>query len=117
MMTPELSERFAEHRTHAEVSKLLHYAHWIPQTKGFTQRHLDEHWPGHTFNSLLDVWKAARILTYASGFGAVFSTSGLMREANDLRDFQRIHFNDRHEWAVERLDGSWTSSSRVRAWR
>lgn len=96
---------------------MLHYAHWIPQTKGFTQRHLDEHWPGHTFNSLLSVWKAARIATYASGLGAVVTSSGLMREANGLRDFRWIHFNNCQEWAVEWSDGSWTCSPRVRAWK
>lgn len=111
MKLPEHLARFAEHRTHAEVKKLLHHAHWIPQTKGFTQQHIDEHWSGNTFNSLLRVWKAAGIVTHVSGLGAVVTPSGVVGEANDLRDFRMIHFNNAQEWAVEWPDGSWTSSS------
>lgn len=99
---------FVEERSFDEVRTLLHYGHFIPRTKGFTTQHLDTHWPGHTFNWLVDLFTAAGLLTFVSPLGAVINESGLIRESNDLTDFRRILFNDMTDWAVEWTDGSWT---------
>lgn len=109
-MTPEHLARFAEQRTSVEVKKLLRYANFIPQIRGYTQEYVDEYWPGHTFGSLVEVLKAAEVLTFVSGLGAVFTPSGKVSDANDLREFRQFHFTNVQEWAVEWPDGSWTSS-------
>lgn len=77
--------------------------------RGLTAAYVDEHWPGHAFPELLYLFRAAGLLTYASSLGAVITRDeGLVRKANDLKEFHRLLFNDINDWAVEWPDGSWT---------
>ncbi|WP_309969454.1 hypothetical protein [Aeromicrobium panaciterrae] len=101
-------DTFAEDRSFDEVQSLLHYAHFIPRTRGFTTQHVDTHWPGHTFNGLVELFTSAGLLTLVSPLGALIHESGGVQEGNDLTNFRRILFNDMIEWAVEWPDGSWT---------
>lgn len=103
------TRRFAEDRSPDEVKELLHYAHFIPQSRGFTKTHVDTYWPGHTFPELLYVLRAAGLVTFVSSLGATITKdSGLVRKGNDLKEFRRLLFNDIDDWAVEWPDGSWT---------
>lgn len=50
------------HLTRAEIDRVLHYTHWIPNLKGFTGPFLAEHHPGWSLNRLVDVFKRSRVL-------------------------------------------------------
>ena len=54
-------ERFEMHLTRAQVDRVLHYTHWIPNTRGFTKKFLDEHYPGWTLAAFIGVFDAADI--------------------------------------------------------
>ncbi len=49
------------HLTRAHVDYVLHYTHWIPIGRGFTQQMLAEYYPGWTLGSLIAVFDAAGI--------------------------------------------------------
>jgi hypothetical protein len=47
--------------TRAHVDKVLHYTHWIPMSKGFTQQFLARNYPGWTLGSLVGLFDKAGI--------------------------------------------------------
>lgn len=84
-----------------ELARLLHHGHWIPVTRGLTQRYVDEHFPGWTWNGLLDVWEAA---------GVVHRREGAQHPTlivDCLLD--RIHFDGPEDFTVVWIDGSVTT--------
>jgi hypothetical protein len=49
------------HLTRAHVDYVLHYTHWIPIGRGFTQQMLAKYYPGWTLGGLIAVFDAAKI--------------------------------------------------------
>ena len=49
------------HLTRAHVDYVLHYTHWIPISRGFTQQMLAKYYPGFTLGGLIAVFDAAGI--------------------------------------------------------
>lgn len=98
---------YLEHRTGAEMQRLLHHGHWIPVHRGDTAAHVARHFPGWCWNDLLAVCKAAGIV---DGLG----TGGPLRCAPHVLAF---HFTDTARFAVEWDDGSVTVSGRGAAGR
>lgn len=92
-------ERFVEHRTGAQIDALLHYGHSNPMSRGLTKEHVDEHFPGWTWGTLLDVLKAADVFIGRGG-----------APPRCRPTVKAIHFTDPRRWAVEWLDGTVTAS-------
>jgi len=76
-----------------DIDKVLHYTHWIPNTRGITQRFFDEHYPGESLSGFMSVFRAAGILL-DDGRGAPFAGRCHWR----LRHF---YFTDPTHWAVD----------------
>ena len=91
---------YGEHRTGLQMDRLLHHGHVIPVTRGFTRDHVDQHFPGWTWNDLLEVCRAADLLAPDRPRGAPFAC----RE-----QVKAVHFNSPRSLAVEWLDGTVTS--------
>ena len=67
MTTDVDTSQFAEHRTREELNSLLHFGHIIPVSKGWTKKHVDSHFPGWTWNQLIDICMAAQIVVRRGG--------------------------------------------------
>ena len=84
---------YAESRTGEEISRLLHYGHIIPVRRGLTADYVDRHFPGWTWNALMDVWRAA---------GIVVRTPGGIPDCDPR--VRAVHFTDAEhvhvEWAA-----------------
>lgn len=91
---------YTEHRTGAEIDRLLHHGHWIPVTKGFTQRYVDEHFPGWSWNDLMAIWRAAGIVVRPAG-GAPLQCDERVAA---------MHFSGPGNWLIEWRDGAVTTS-------
>ena len=52
---------FAHHFSREQVAKILRYTHWIPGSRGLTQKMMAADFPGHSFNNLLEVFHVAGI--------------------------------------------------------
>lgn len=88
---------YREVRTREQLAQLLHYGFHIPMARGFTRRHVDEHYPGWTWNSLL------RIL---SGAGVVVVDPGSPLRCHER--VVRVHFDSEEAWLVEWDDSTTT---------
>lgn len=82
-------ENFAERRTGEEIVALLGYGHPIPVGRGWTRQYVEEHFPGWTWNSLMEVWREALP-------GARINA---MRETADR--IEMIHFSGPTSWVIE----------------
>lgn len=88
---------YTEHRTGAQIARLLHYGHIIPISRGFTEEHVNENYPGWTWNELSSIMQSAGVVINRGGAPA---TCELTMKA--------IHFTDAEHWAVEWLSGEVT---------
>lgn len=52
---------FAHHFSREQVAKILRYTHWIPASRGLTQKMMETDFPGHSFNELLEIFHVAGI--------------------------------------------------------
>jgi hypothetical protein len=86
---------FGTHRTREELNQLLRYGHVIPVSKGLTAKYVAEHYPGWTWNSLVEVFKAA----------GIFEGRGGSPPKCDDR-VATLHFNSKSSLAVEWSDGT-----------
>jgi hypothetical protein len=86
-------------RTRADLNALLHYGHFIPIKRGLTTRYVNEHFPGWTWDDLIDVLRAADVLM-VNGVGTPHCDPGV----------GAIHFDDIDSWLVEWEDGRITAS-------
>ena len=93
--------QYAEHRNRAEMQRLLHHGHWIPVLRGYTAAHLDEHFPGRSWNEMHDLCTAAGIVAQAPP-GAPLSCDPRVRS---------FHFTDVTSFAVEWVDGTVTTDA------
>ncbi|GAA1210810.1 hypothetical protein [Rhodoglobus aureus] len=93
-------DSYAQHRTGAQLDKLLHYGHFIPMGKGYTQQHVEENFPGWTWSGLLEVLKAADVFVGRGGTPPRCQPT-----------VKAIHFTDARTWAVEWLSGEITRSA------
>lgn len=92
------SERdFREHRSRAEVASLLRYGHIIPVSKGYTDAYVASHFPGWTWNQLMEVWRSAGIVVRTGG-GMATCHHGVVS----------IAFNGPGDLQVEWADGTLT---------
>lgn len=89
--------KYAEHRTGTEMQRLLHHGHWIPVLRGYTAAYVAEHFPGWSWNSLLDGCRAADIINPDTGRGAPLSCDPRVRT---------FHFTSKRVFAVEWDDGT-----------
>lgn len=85
---------FREHRTLQECKLLLHYGHVIPICHGYTARFVTEHYPGWSWNELVEVFVAAGIIINRGGAPATCDDRVL-----------RFHFSGPTEFLVEWIDG------------
>jgi len=92
-------ERYDEHRTGAQLNNLLHFGHSIPMGKGLTRDHINENFPGWTWDSLIAVLKAADVFVGRGG-----------APPRCRPTVKAIHFTDARTWAVEWLSGETTRS-------
>lgn len=58
---------FREHRSRAEIASLLRYGHIIPISKGYTDAYIASHFPGWTWNQLMETWRSAGIVVTRGG--------------------------------------------------
>ena len=91
---------YKEHRTREELQALLRHGHYIPACRGWTREYVDKHYPGWTWNELMEIWRAA---------GIVVRRPGGAPPACDIR-VKAIHFNGPRSFAVEWEDGTVTRS-------
>lgn len=75
------------------VDEVLHYSHWIPNTRGFTRQFFDEHYPGENLSGFLAVFRASDILL-DDGLG-----SELVGRCH--WKVRYVYFTDANSWAVE----------------
>jgi hypothetical protein len=76
-----------------DIDGVLHYTHWIPNARGFTQSFFASKYPGETLNGFMSAFAAAGVLTRE---GPV-SFSG--RRCHWC--VRHLYFTDKHHWAVE----------------
>ncbi|MEY4365966.1 MAG: hypothetical protein RLZZ305_1310 [Actinomycetota bacterium] len=91
-----LAESLAWHADRAAIDSLLHYTHWIPVGRGFTDAFLAEYWPGWTLASIVRVFDAAGIrqLPRPGRPGAPHGGRCHWR-------VKTLHFNGQNEFVVE----------------
>lgn len=53
--------------TRDQIDEILHYAHIIPVSKGYTAAFMHKRYPQHEFNALMQVFRAAEILDRSAG--------------------------------------------------
>jgi len=94
-MADQRWQQFAEHRTGREVHDLLQYGHIIPVRRGVTTAYVEQHFPGWTWNELMDIWRAAGIV-HPSRHGGPPGADSRVR---------MIHFSSPTAFAVEWADG------------
>lgn len=89
-----MSEKtYAVRRTRKQLDELLHYGHWIPVNRGFTQRFVAVNYPDWTWNELMAVFSNAGIMR-GSGMGGLRCDRRVESvEFNGPDDF-RVH------WAI-----------------
>lgn len=93
-------DNYREHRTGAQIDHLLHYGHAIPLGRGYTQKYVDENFPGWSWSELLNVFKAADIFLGRAGAPPRCHPT-----------VKAIHFTDARTWQVEWLSGEITRSA------
>lgn len=76
-----------------DIDRVLHYTHWIPNTRGFTQRFFDENYPGESLGGFMAVFKAAGILL-KDGLGSPFGGRCHWK-------LRHLYFTDKAHWAIE----------------
>ena len=59
--TVQTDDRYLWTLDRADVDKVIHYTHWIPMSRGFTQAFLAEHYPGWTLGGMMSLFDAAGI--------------------------------------------------------
>lgn len=96
-------DAYVEHRTGAQLDKLLSYGHAIPVGKGYTEKHVNENFPGWGWTGLIEVFKAADIFVARGG-----------SPPRSHPTVKAIHFTDAKTWAVEWLSGEITRSAEPR---
>ena len=90
--------RYLWQLTRAHVDKVLHYTHWIPISKGFTQQFLAREYPGWTLGTLIGLFDAAGIrITPADNEGA----SGAPHGGRCHWQVTAFYFNDADDFHVE----------------
>lgn len=90
---------FAVARTRDAISRLLHYGHPIPVSRGLTAEYVDTHFPGWTWNGLIEALRATGIVIN-SKTGALACDPGV----------GAVHFDGTERWVVEWEDGRVTTS-------
>lgn len=98
-MTDHDFTEYVEHRTGLQMDRLLHYGHWIPSNRGWTREYVEEHFPGWTWNRLIDVCRTAGVVDPTSGGGSPLRC---------VAEVKAFHFTDATTFAVEWLDGTVT---------
>jgi hypothetical protein len=63
---------FAHHFSREQLERIHRYTHWIPAARGYTQQMMTTFFPGHSYNSLLEVFRVAGI-SIPSKVGGVMS--------------------------------------------
>ena len=58
---PDVS-RFALHLDRAAIDEVCHHTHWIPNSKGITQKFFSKNYPGWTIGAMMAVFTAAGVL-------------------------------------------------------
>jgi hypothetical protein len=94
--TEEIWDRYAWHATRADVDRVLHFTHWIPRSRGFTNTFLNDNWPGWNLERLIKVFDAAGIRRKPTSRRASAPHGGYCHWK-----VKEIHFNGRHEFHVE----------------
>jgi len=84
------TSRFRHHRTRAELNSLLHYGHIIPVSKGWTKNYVDTHYPGWSWNALMNVFQAA---------GIVVNRGGAPPKCDDR--VEMLHFSSETDFLVD----------------
>lgn len=87
--------RFREHLTLDACKRLLHYGHVIPISKGYTADYVAEHFPGWTWNELVQVFVAA----------GIFINRGGSPPTCDDR-VVTFHFSSPTEFHIDWIDGT-----------
>lgn len=96
-LTPdEIDDTYAWHASRADIDRVLHYTHWIPRQRGFTQKFLHETWPGWSLAKLIAVFDAAGIRKQPSSRRASAPHGGYCHWK-----VAHLHFNSRYEFYVE----------------
>lgn len=92
----EIEARFAWHADRAAVDKLLHYTHWIPVSRGFTDDFLHKNWPGWSLAGAIAVLDAAQIRVLPTSDRACAPHGGYCHWK-----VREIHFNSSSDFFVE----------------
>lgn len=94
-MSGDTFASFREHRTREELDGLLHYAHFIPVSRGFHDDYVAEHYPGWTWNELIYILRTA---------GVVIDRGGTPPMCDPR--VRAVHWTDATTFAVEWEDSS-----------
>ncbi|MEP7115673.1 MAG: hypothetical protein ABI862_20580 [Ilumatobacteraceae bacterium] len=85
---------FREHLTLVDCKRLLHHGHVIPICHGYTAEFVVAHYPGWTWNQLVEVFVAAGIFVNRGGAPATCDNRVAM-----------FHFSGKAEFLVEWVGG------------
>lgn len=61
------TRRYADARTREQLNELPRYGHIIPISKGLSDRYVEEHYRGWTWNALVQVLSAAGVFVGRGG--------------------------------------------------
>lgn len=92
----EIDDTFAWHASRADIDRVLHHTHWIPRSRGFTERFLQQSWPGWSLEKLIAVFDAAGIRKKPLSWRASAPHGGYCHW-----NLAYLHFNSRHHLHVE----------------
>lgn len=118
MSNHTMSDHTASHHHHAieyrwrlsraEVDQVLHYTHWIPNTRGFTERFFAHQYPGGSLGTFVAAFRAAGIL--------LSDHHGTPHGGRCHWRVRWIYFSDATSWAVE-WDDDVTADDGMCLWR
>lgn len=89
---PHQYSGYVEHLSREQINGVLHHAHIIPVSKGYTREYVALHHPGWSFNELIGIFTAAGIIV----------EDGMPRCDESVKC---LHFNDATSFTVEREQG------------
>lgn len=92
---------YAHHLDPDDLRKLFHHGHWIPVRRGITTAFVDQHYPGWSWNGLMDLLEGAGV-AHRRGPGLVHPPYWPDRLVAS------VHVNTPDDFCIVWIDGSVT---------
>ncbi|GAA2079972.1 hypothetical protein GCM10009821_20320 [Aeromicrobium halocynthiae] len=94
-------DSYAHHLDAGAMRRIFHYGHFIPVRRGFTKAFVDRHYPGWTWNALMDLLEGAGVAHRRPG------VSPHPLWAPD-RLVESVHVNSPSDYCIVWIDGTVT---------